>query len=424
MINLHELALKALNEIKINENFPKRGFVAGGCLANLIWEYVSGNKAIINDIDIFICEGVIESIPNSNYIDNKKLAYAKSDVSYYEDYRGLASTSQAKEYYMINDTDTKGIYNFIYYSANSYNPQVIINSFDINCTQIGYSIEENKFYWTPEFEDFLKTGDLKLTNILSPAHSAIRLTKKKFELNANLADLEINMCSFCIANGMSDTNRIAFTDKYADIYRKYESVLNNHFLMIEDTELTKKLQVEKNFIGRLYRLHSLKHRHDMFKSSAIDIQKIWRGQDLLFYIRNIRGDESKSLVWRKVQWLFNNNDYIDGEIDPQDLDVLSRLVQVAPKTIENLKGLSLSKQILIMKTLFDRYKEDPIIAISILEKVKIDNNNFDEGDLLLLELSVRKEIISDTKDKVKRILHPETIESNIENKDSYFFGIL
>ena len=77
-----------------------------------------------------------------------------------------------------------------------------------------------------------------------------------------------------------------------------------------------------------------------------------------------------------------------------------------------------------MKTLFDRYKEDPIIAISILEKVKIDNNNFDEGDLLLLELSVRKEIISDTKDKVKRILHPETIESNIENKDSYFFGIL
>ena len=86
--------------------------------------------------------------------------------------------------------------------------------------------------------------------------------------------------------------------------------------------------------------------------------------------------------------------------------MLHRLTQVAPLTIKNLKGLRLSQQISIMKNLFDKYKEDPIVAISIMEKMKIEpDKDFDEGDLLLLELSVRKEIINDVKHKADRILN-------------------
>jgi hypothetical protein len=41
-----------------------------------------------------------------------------------------------------------------------------------------------------------------------------------------------------------------------------------------------------------------------------------------------------------------------------------------------------------------------------MEKMKIDpDKDFDEGDLLLLELSVRKEIINDVKYKADRILN-------------------
>ena len=53
-----------------------------------------------------------------------------------------------------------------------------------------------------------------------------------------------------------------------------------------------------------------------------------------------------------------------------------------------------------------------------MEKMKIDpDKDFDEGDLLLLELSVRKEILSDVKQKALRIIDPEKfVSKKLENK--------
>jgi hypothetical protein len=53
------------------------------------------------------------------------------------------------------------------------------------------------------------------------------------------------------------------------------------------------------------------------------------------------------------------------------------------------------------------------VAISILEKQKVDKDiELDETTSLLLELSVRKEIINDTKGKVYKIFG---VEPNTEN---------
>ena len=59
MHNIESLARKAINELKLY-NLPKRGFLAGGSLANLVWEFASGNKAVINDIDILIGQNGIK----------------------------------------------------------------------------------------------------------------------------------------------------------------------------------------------------------------------------------------------------------------------------------------------------------------------------------------------------------------------------
>jgi hypothetical protein len=66
----------------------------------------------------------------------------------------------------------------------------------------------------------------------------------------------------------------------------------------------------------------------------------------------------------------------------------------------------MSQQLSLVKKLLDIYKEDPIIAISILEKgnVGLYDDLDDECNQLLLELSVRKEIVNDTKNKVGNIL--------------------
>ena len=432
-MNIEKLCRNALDFLKSNyPNFPKSGFIAGGSLGNLIWEQVSGNIAKINDIYVFIFDKVVDRNYKdvSNWVNPsspvpQKLFYHKKEKVYYEDYSGLCVTSQSKDFYYIESTSTEGIYNFVNYSANRRDPQVIIDSFDINCTQVGYSISEDKFYYTQDFVYFLRTGNLQLTNLMSPAHSAIRLVKKKHDLNVKLDEIELKMCQYVVMVSMQDTTRRYFTEKYASIYRKYESELALYFSLKKDDNITKLFKTQRNLDLDIFTLEVpveptdvksddffFEHIIGSSRANKIfndeEINKIYDGQSLIFYIRNIQGSNSLKQIWRNLNYLYDNQNYVDGDFSLEDIEMLHRLTQVAPSTIKNLKGLRLSQQISIMKNLFEKYQEDPIVAISILEKMKIDpDKEFDEGDLLLLELSVRKEIVNDVNQKAKRILNPQ-----------------
>ena len=57
---IQKLANQAIKHLKENYILPNSGILAGGSLSNLIWEYKSGNKAIINDIDVFIFDKTIK----------------------------------------------------------------------------------------------------------------------------------------------------------------------------------------------------------------------------------------------------------------------------------------------------------------------------------------------------------------------------
>ena len=60
-MNIEILCRKAIEIIKDNWGIPERGFIAGGSIANIIWELVSGKKAIVNDIDVFLFRKKIQS---------------------------------------------------------------------------------------------------------------------------------------------------------------------------------------------------------------------------------------------------------------------------------------------------------------------------------------------------------------------------
>ena len=177
------MAINALDFIKKNNlDFPKNGIIAGGSLANIVWEQVSGNVAKINDIDVFIFKNKLEMSDisyNSTITNNgKKLFYQNQEKYFYEDYNGFCQGTRSKDFYLIENTENKGIYNYINYSSTSDSLELVINSFDINCTQIGYDIEANRFYWTSEFEDFLKTGKLKFTNTKVPEPLTFKYLEK------------------------------------------------------------------------------------------------------------------------------------------------------------------------------------------------------------------------------------------------------
>ena len=119
-------------------------------------------------------------------------------------------------------------------------------------------------------------------------------------------------------------------------------------------------------------------------------------------------------IWNKLRPLFINEDYVDGGIDVEDMKLLSKTIQFLPKTILNLRGYKLTEQVSIIKLLLERYKEDPSIAFSVLEKHTIKpNQEIDDSTALLYELSVRKEIVDEFHN-----IRVESILSKVEYNDS------
>jgi hypothetical protein len=149
-----------------------------------------------------------------------------------------------------------------------------------------------------------------------------------------------------------------------------------------------------------------------------NLNSIYRASDFLFYMRNIWGKPQLEEIWPKLNYFFIDEDYVDGEFNSDDIDLLDRFARYAPNSIENLKGYKLSEQIEIIKKFLDKWKDDPIVAISIIESHKIDKDIIlDEDTALLLELSVRKKIINDTRGKVRKILNTDSNSTNSNQID-------
>jgi hypothetical protein len=406
---IEELGRKAINQLKSDFDLPNRGFLAGGAIANLIWEFVSGNKAVINDIDIFSFEG-------ERRLDktNRLYEFEKKEAIYYDDsYGGINWRNKVNEYYEISESRINGKINEISYVSNTSDPNLIIESFDLNCVQIGYSIEEDKFYWTKNFERFLKSGKLKLVNLITPAHTALRIVKKSKELNASFDQFEINLLKHTIEYHLSDIVRTRFKSRYKEMWDKYSDDLKNDFNLINDHYTKDYIKSKYNDDSDIWTLKAITERSEidsLFDNSKTGIfqddnlNNIYNCSEFLFYMRNIYNDKNLSKIWSDLKYLFIE-DYLDIIPHEKDFNLLTRLIKWAPKSINTLRGLKISKQINKVNKVLEAFKDDPIIGIAILENHKIDDNiEFDEDTKLIMELTVRKDIINDTTGKVSKIL--------------------
>jgi hypothetical protein len=414
MNNLEQILRECINDIKSKWDLPKSGFLSGGSIANLAWEKISGNKAIINDLDIY---NFIQKVDDSAQSEIKqKQSYQKKDKIVFEDYSGINVTIRNSNFYLIEKVSNEGIFNLIDYKSNTDDPQIIIDSFDINCCQVGYDISTDKFYWTKEFEKFLKTGELRLVNLSSPAHSAIRLVKKEKDLNAKLPDLELDITAYATdCPSFLDTTKYRFKERYANMFRDNISRLDSRFDLIRDTELEESLEISLGVVDKLYKLKPKIKGLEIDDSQKIGIQL---STDFLFWVRNIFQNHDLETKWFNLHLIFDTklDNYLDCNPTKDEIELLNRLVCNAPDCVRHLNGFPLSRQLYIVNTLFEKFKNDPIIAISILETYCIDYNiNLEsEIDLLLLELSVRKMILEDPKDKVRKILQKDPTPENTD----------
>ncbi len=408
-MNIEQLGRKAIEIINQTWGLPKSGLLAGGAISNIVWELVSGNKAVVNDIDIFHFDGIVEDIDNN--VEKSLFKYKEIENKYYEDYTGMCFRNVTKDFYTITESSKDGIFNNVKYKSNKPDTDLILKSFDINCTKIGYSIDEDKLYWSSEFEDFLQTGELKICNLMTPSHTALRLLKKKNELCAKLDEFELELIQYSLHFRFNDIIKYRFKERYYEMYLQLESEISKYFGIDRDLEAEEYVKINHKESVNLYHLVQ-KSEPDFSKNS--NLTRIYNSITFLFYMRNIHGNDKLENIWSKLDYFFNDVDYIDKEVSQEDIELLIRFSENAPNSIENLKGLKLSEQIDLIKKFFDRYQEDPIIAISILERQKIDKDiELDDDTALILELSVRKQIVNDTKGKVNKILKLE--DNIIEN---------
>lgn len=423
-MNIDTLVRTAVERIKSNWGLPQSGFIAGGSIANIVWELVSGKKAVVNDIDVFIFSGLISEIDTN---DKKSLfKYQEKESKFWEDYTGMRYSSITKDFYTIESSKHEGMFNKVEYKSNKPDTDIILRSFDINSTKVGYSIEEDKVYWTSEFEDFLNNGDLKVCNLMTPSHTAIRIVKKRKELDCKLDEFELDLLRHSLEWRFSDIIKTKFKDRYFSMYKEYFDELKDYFEIKRDHHAEEYVRINFNEECNLYYLSPIiKEKSDDIGEfvyareifNDTNIRKIHNSLEFIFYMRNIYKNGDLPKLWSKLFFFFTNKHYVDCQPTNEDLELLSRLANYAPNSIDNLKGKSLSEQIKLVKWILKEYEEDPIVAISILEKHKISKEELDKQDLFLLELSVRKQIVNDTKSKVNKVLGVKENDSPINNPD-------
>ena len=176
---------KILTELSELCAIPDNGFLAGGAVANTLLSMKYGKPYPINDLDIFIetedDPDPFDILPESHRGRTPTRTQTLVIQSgYYEGELGYDHGSN----YRILEVDRDGLLNWITISRvinrdNIRNYRYILNGFDFNCCQVGIDLKTNELYYTDEFEEFLNTKQLDVTAIYTPAHTAIRLFKKK-----------------------------------------------------------------------------------------------------------------------------------------------------------------------------------------------------------------------------------------------------
>lgn len=174
-----ELTQKVITYIEVllksrKKQLPTKGIIAGGSIANLIYAFKYNRKPIVNDIDIFS----YSSKPNSTNI-----RYYGSLFKYI-----IHSTSidDILNYINVYPLDT----NVLKYSKADQISH-LLSSFDFNCCQAAYCLEEKKIYTTVAFDQFLSHKEIFLLHIQNAANSCYRALRKQRELDckANIPEI-------------------------------------------------------------------------------------------------------------------------------------------------------------------------------------------------------------------------------------------
>jgi hypothetical protein len=130
--------------------------------------------------------------------------------------------------------------------------KTIIKSFDINAVQVALDVRERTVCWTPEFQDFIYTRQLKASWCGTPIHTSVRLMNKAIEMENVFFNEKDELRKLQTIKGIVNEYQKKndtfvpgnlFSDIYQERYAKLEDRLSKYwtketvFLDVESNEL-------------------------------------------------------------------------------------------------------------------------------------------------------------------------------------------
>lgn len=227
-----DIVSKVLNILNESCTIPDNGFLAGGAVANTLLSMKYGDTYPINDLDIFIESEEKDDPFDMEYRSSMAPTRTQELTILSGYYEGELSYDHGSNYRIL-EVERDGLLNWITISrvsdrSNLRNYSYILNGFDFNCCQVGIDLKTNELYYTEEFEEFLNTKQLDVTAIYTPAHTAIRLFKKKKELNCYC---DVEKCMELLSQPLIRETRVRLHSRYFGTYfsHKYKSMFLEHY---------------------------------------------------------------------------------------------------------------------------------------------------------------------------------------------------
>lgn len=157
-------------------------FVAGQAVASALSElYGDGRCVAYNDVDAFVMDD--NAVRTRQILTTLDFEQTRFGLEYGRLTTELISVYDVRRTYrheLLNEVVCRPSVDFARFPAQT--ARAFLESFDLNCVQVGVRLSDQALVWTPAFEDFLRTRQMLVMNVKTPVHTAIRWFKKKTEL--------------------------------------------------------------------------------------------------------------------------------------------------------------------------------------------------------------------------------------------------
>lgn len=178
----HLSRFAALETLKARHPGAVEIFVAGQAVASALSElYADGRCVAYNDVDAFVMDdGATRS---RQILATLEFEQARLSIEYGHLSAELVSVYDVRQTCrteMLNEVVCRPGVDFVRYPVRA--ARAFLESFDLNCVQVGVRLSDGALVWTAAFEEFLRTRQMLVTSVKTPVHTAIRWFKKKAEL--------------------------------------------------------------------------------------------------------------------------------------------------------------------------------------------------------------------------------------------------